>query len=293
MQYYIYKITNLINNKIYIGQRRCVKHPSLDIKYFGSGCEIIKAILKYGKNNFKKEIIEICQKDELNKKEIYWISFYNSTDKKIGYNISLGGSVNPHTKEIKKLLSQKAKERWKNPSKKMLDGIERFKNSKKNPHKWTEEEKQIQSEKSKKRFSNKENHPCFGKPKSEKTKEKISNTKKEKFKNGILKPSMLGKKHSEEAKKKMSKIHKGKKIGKNNPMFGKSVADFMSKEDNEKRLNKISQANKGKIRSDESKKRYSENAKKRIWIINTITGKRSHTIDPNDLRLLSNEWKQI
>lgn len=84
----IYKTTNLINNKIYIGQ-----DSNNDSKYLGSGHLIVKAIKKYGEKNFKKEILEFCKsKKELNEKEILWIKKFNSTNKKIGYNISSGGT---------------------------------------------------------------------------------------------------------------------------------------------------------------------------------------------------------
>lgn len=83
----IYKITNLINHKIYIG-----KDTTSDPNYFGSGLLIKRAFEKYGKENFIKEVIDITgDYDELSKKEIYWISKYKSTDKKIGYNIAPGG----------------------------------------------------------------------------------------------------------------------------------------------------------------------------------------------------------
>ena len=83
----IYKITNLINNKIYIG-KDTTSNPS----YFGSGLLINRAFDKYGKQNFIKEIIdETSDYKELSEKEIYWISYYNSTNKEIGYNISKGG----------------------------------------------------------------------------------------------------------------------------------------------------------------------------------------------------------
>ncbi len=84
----IYKITNTINNKIYIGQ------DSNDIvSYYGGGILIKKAIQKYGKENFIKEILETCStKEELCEKEQYWISHYNSTNLKIGYNITGGGN---------------------------------------------------------------------------------------------------------------------------------------------------------------------------------------------------------
>lgn len=48
----IYKTTNLINNKIYVG-----KDSHNDSNYFGSGTILVKAIKKYGKENFKKEIL--------------------------------------------------------------------------------------------------------------------------------------------------------------------------------------------------------------------------------------------
>ena len=84
----IYKTTNLINGKIYIGQ-----NSNNDPKYFGSGLLITLSIKKYGINNFKKEIIEECyNKDELNEKEKYWINYFNATNKNIGYNISDGGT---------------------------------------------------------------------------------------------------------------------------------------------------------------------------------------------------------
>jgi hypothetical protein len=83
----IYKITNLINGKIYVG-----KDTESKKNYYGSGLLIKKAIKKYGKDNFIKEVIEVCKTNlDLCDREKYWIGFYNSTDKLIGYNISKGG----------------------------------------------------------------------------------------------------------------------------------------------------------------------------------------------------------
>lgn len=90
---YIYKITNLIDNKIYIGKStRCSKWYLEH--YYGSGIIIKQAIQKYGKQNFKKEILEFINfedETELDLKECYYIGLYHSTDYNIGYNRSIGG----------------------------------------------------------------------------------------------------------------------------------------------------------------------------------------------------------
>lgn len=88
---YIYKTTNLINGKIYVGQHK-VDDDKLDVKYYGSGLYLIRAIEKYGKENFSCEILEWCKdKEALNLSEKEWIKELNSQDKNIGYNIAYGG----------------------------------------------------------------------------------------------------------------------------------------------------------------------------------------------------------
>lgn len=83
----IYKTTNLVNGKIYIGQDS-KNNPN----YLGSGDLLKRAILKYGKDNFIKEILCYCntQKD-LDDKEVYYINDFQSFNKGIGYNIAIGG----------------------------------------------------------------------------------------------------------------------------------------------------------------------------------------------------------
>ena len=61
----IYKTTNLINNKIYIGQ-----DSRNNPYYYGSGTIITLAIKKYGKNNFKKEILETCNNKKIEQTEL-------------------------------------------------------------------------------------------------------------------------------------------------------------------------------------------------------------------------------
>ena len=87
----IYKITNLLNGKIYIG-----KSLKNDPNYYGSGLKIVNAVNKHGKEYFNKEIVEECAIDIVNEREIYWIDQYNCTCDKIGYNISVGGTGGNH-----------------------------------------------------------------------------------------------------------------------------------------------------------------------------------------------------
>jgi len=109
----IYKITNIVNKKIYIG-----KDTTNNPNYYGSGKLIINSIKKYGKNNFIKKIIEECEdKITLCEREKYWIKEFNSCDLKIGYNISKGGdggdtfSNNHNLPKIKEKISNSMKKR--------------------------------------------------------------------------------------------------------------------------------------------------------------------------------------
>lgn len=107
----IYKTTNLINGKWYIGQdSKNIPH------YYGGGVLLKKAIKKYGKENFKKEILEQLStnstKEDLNKAEIKWINKLSAVNNGNSYNIALGGSdisKNPETgkKISKKLIGNK------------------------------------------------------------------------------------------------------------------------------------------------------------------------------------------
>jgi len=84
---YIYKTTNLINNRCYIGKRT---KPIFDKNYYGSGIALQSAIKKYGKDNFKIEILHWAKTvDELNQLEIDAISLYESLNDL--YNIASGG----------------------------------------------------------------------------------------------------------------------------------------------------------------------------------------------------------
>ncbi len=106
----VYKITNIINNKVYIGQtimtleERFYFHcnPSKDNKML-----ICRSIKKYGKDNFIKEIIEYCETlEQSNIREEYWVNYYDARNKKIGYNIRPGGGNSLKTEEFRKRISE-------------------------------------------------------------------------------------------------------------------------------------------------------------------------------------------
>lgn len=63
MYYYVYQITNLINDKVYVGKHKSTKHP-FENGYYGSGKQITAAIKKYGIENFKKEVLHYCSSME-------------------------------------------------------------------------------------------------------------------------------------------------------------------------------------------------------------------------------------
>lgn len=105
----IYKIENLINAKKYIGQSICISDRWKQHKADGFNAKsecyerpLYRAFRKYGLKNFSFEIIELCNSEELNEREIYWIKFYDSFNS--GYNLTPGG--NQSTKIIPEELYQ-------------------------------------------------------------------------------------------------------------------------------------------------------------------------------------------
>ena len=108
----IYKITNLTNNKCYIGQSvhieqrwkdhiRCMSDSRRD----AYNRPLYKAFRKYGIDNFSFEILEECTEDKLNEREQYWILFYHSIDKQYGYNLILSNQTANHSNKIVKQYS--------------------------------------------------------------------------------------------------------------------------------------------------------------------------------------------
>ena len=90
---YIYKITNTINDKIYVGkthnslEKRWKEHLRDSVRFFNR--PLYSAMRKYGTDCFKIELIEECARDDAEQREKYWIKYYNSFGD--GYNATLGG----------------------------------------------------------------------------------------------------------------------------------------------------------------------------------------------------------
>jgi group I intron endonuclease len=113
MKNIVYKITNKINNKIYIG---CTTQGLEDRKKehygrcfnVGRKSKLCDSMKKHGFDNFEFEIIKECKTpEEMFLNEIYYIGFYNS--KETGYNLTIGGEGclgYKHTEETKKFLSK-------------------------------------------------------------------------------------------------------------------------------------------------------------------------------------------
>lgn len=86
----IYCIENTINQKKYIGQSIDIYRRWQQHKLGKTKCAISYAIVKYGIEKFSFTIVELCDRDLLNEREIYWINYYDTYNN--GYNETLGGS---------------------------------------------------------------------------------------------------------------------------------------------------------------------------------------------------------
>lgn len=114
MDYVIYLIHNTLNNKVYVGKtndlaRRWREHISHSINPNSIKFPINFSIAKYGKDVFEISVIQIFDNEKTClEAEKYWISYFKSTDKNYGYNLTDGGdgvSGWHHTTESKNKMS--------------------------------------------------------------------------------------------------------------------------------------------------------------------------------------------
>lgn len=171
MYYFIYKTTNKINGKYYIGMH---KTDNLEDGYLGSGTHFKRALEKYGRENFEREILEYCNSDEeMHLVEARYITEEVVNDKN-SYNLKLGGDggwdyINSHhlgAKNTKK-ASARFLELLKND-----EEFYKFWHEKLAKAKNTESFKQNMSNSLKERWKN-YGHPWTGRRHKENTKKKI------------------------------------------------------------------------------------------------------------------------
>lgn len=144
----IYKITNLINNKVYVGKtnnfykryycyKSAIKRQDINKinQYF------LNSINKYGSDNFEFSIIEFCNIEDLKSRELYWIKKLKSTNRVFGYNLRIDSSTKMVTHPRTSLkISNRLKKEWN-------DGI-RSQHAKKLKNNWKNnaDRKELQSE---------------------------------------------------------------------------------------------------------------------------------------------------
>lgn len=180
MFYYLYKITNLINNKIYIGVH---KTKNLNDCYMGSGTVLNAAIKKHGLQNFKKEILEFFSSESemfLREKEVVTNDFLLREDT---YNLRRGGNGGfDFINKDKALIKRRNKK---------VANIRDF----------TNQRNAIRQVK-----------------KTESYRKNMSESQKNRFKTEP--GTFYGKTHSTESKEKISSSNKGRNIGEKNSQFG-------------------------------------------------------------------------
>lgn len=258
---FIYKITNLINNKVYIGQsirpqKRWYEHiyiSSIKNNY------LYHSMKKYGIENFSFEVIaQVLKLEYADECEIQVIRQYNSTDINFGYNIDGGG-------RFQKIMSNETKIKIsKSHIGKKLSENTKLILSQKSAGKKHSEETKVKMKKLLKKPKKiyKVEYPSFsGKRLSDETKRK-------------LREANLGKKASQETKDKMSKSMIGKNSAEKNGMFGVSSENVPCAKLTQIQANEIRKKySEEKISSIQLAKEYNVSKKTILNILNNKTYK--------------------
>ena len=251
----VYKIINLVNNKVYIGSSsrlRQRKHEHLKQLNYDRHCNkhLQNSYNKYGKENFKWEVIEYIEfnedreilKNNLLEREQYYLDLYQSYKENSGYNLcptagsSLGSKQSAETVEKhKKTLENKSKE----------EKLEIQRKRKKTLENKSEEEK-LETRK-------KLSESLKGRVVSKETREKIGRANK---------LSLTGKKLSEETKRKISESLKGRVVSKETRE--KIGAKHRGKKISKELIEKLRRINRGRKLTDEQRKKISDFHKGRI-----------------------------
>ena len=92
----IYKISNKLNQKFYIGKSINIEKRWRDHKKDTDSCPIHVAIQKYGPDQFEFSILELCDACVLNEREIYWIEHFDAYESDMSYNATRGGDGASH-----------------------------------------------------------------------------------------------------------------------------------------------------------------------------------------------------
>lgn len=190
----IYKITSPSGN-IYIGQSVDIINRKRQYNIVAKNNhqpKLYSSIKKYGFNAHSFDIIEICQREKLNEREIYWGEFYNVYSDK-GMNLrQCGGSKGKHCQETKNRISVANKKAFQNPETREKCRIQNL------GRKRTDETRKIQSESKKRLYASGYINPKKGKGISEETRRR-------------LRDSHLGHKQSKETIAKIVSKNKGRK----------------------------------------------------------------------------------
>lgn len=240
----IYKITNTVNNKVYIGQAldihsRIRNHKEALNRGTHPNNHLQRAWNLYGKDKFVFSIVESCEESQLTEREQFWIDFYGGINSNDTYNQRDAGSHGSHSEETRLKISKTQLGVPKGPGRKVSEEG---------------------------RLSLSLSH--MGKHPSEETRHKMS-------------LAQMGRKHTEEVKKRIAETHKKRYL--DNPELRKEISERMKgRIFSEEHRYKLGNSNRGKSYKDNKerikkqseglKRAYISGKRKAVWItVNGIT----------------------